>query len=65
MWIWVGPRGLVAEVLDYDIVVSLKSSHAFIFTFGLIFLEKNMNPIIPRCYGLNNIIIVFLWGVPK
>ena len=44
----------MAEVLDYDLVVSSNSSRAIRFTFG-----KSMNPPYSPSYYLNRIAAVF------
>ena len=45
-------HGVVANVLDYDIVViSLNSNIVIMFTFGLNTLGKDMNSLIPSAIG--------------
>ena len=52
--------GVVANLLDYDILASLNSSRAIAFTFGLTPLEKVWILLpIPTSYMLNSTIAVF------
>ena len=56
-------RGVVTNVVDYDIKVSSNSSHAITFTFGLIPLRKLGTFLVPpSSSGLNRTTTVFLNG---
>ena len=55
-----GPSDIVANVLDYDIIVSSNLSRSLTFTFGLIPLGKVWIPSFLPSYGLNSIITILL-----
>ena len=41
-------QGIVANVLDFEIIMSLKPNWVITFNFRLIPLGKGMNPLIPH-----------------
>ena len=53
--VWGGPCGVVAYVLDCDIIISkFKLQSCYYIHFQTNILWKGMNSLIPPCYGLNS-----------
>ena len=55
------PNGIVANVMDYDIIVNSNSSCFFMFTFRLIHFRKVLDFLILPSYWLNSTSIVFFF----